>query len=117
MRTKKYIKLGIISWSNTKFFELTLFDSKENYKFNLGVKGLTLSILEKINMLLPILILYTLSSKQVMIIFKLIREEFLWSNAKFSKLIFKEIRNSWMEELELVIVDINNNNRSWELRG
>ena len=42
-------------------------DSRENYKFDLGVKGLTLSISEK----------YTSSSKQVMVIFKLLREEFL----------------------------------------
>ena len=34
--------MGIISWSNTKFSELTIriVDSKENYKFDLGVKGL-----------------------------------------------------------------------------
>ena len=42
-------------------------DSRENYKFDLGVKGLTLLISEK----------YTSFSKQVMIIFKLLREEFL----------------------------------------
>ena len=46
MRIKKNINLGIISWSNTKFSELTLYkncmlDSKENYKFDVGVKGLT----------------------------------------------------------------------------
>ena len=43
IRTKKIINLGIISWSNTKFSELTLqecmVDSKENNKFDLGVKG------------------------------------------------------------------------------
>ena len=45
MRIKKKINLGIISWFNTKFSELTLqelyVDSEENYKFNLGVKGLS----------------------------------------------------------------------------
>ena len=46
MRIKKNINLRIISWSNTKFSELTLYknwmvDSKENYKFDLGVRGLT----------------------------------------------------------------------------
>ena len=44
MRIKKNINFGIICWSNTKFSELTLqelySDSKENYKFDLGVKGL-----------------------------------------------------------------------------
>ena len=42
MRIKKNINLGIISWSNTKFFELTFKNctagSKENYKFDLGIK-------------------------------------------------------------------------------
>ena len=46
MRIKKNINLGMISWSNTKFSELTLYkncmvDCKENYKFDLGVRGLT----------------------------------------------------------------------------
>ena len=40
---KKLSILGIISWYNTKFSELTLqecmVDSKENNKFDLGVKG------------------------------------------------------------------------------
>ena len=44
IRTKKIINLRIISWYNTKFSELTLqecmVDSKENNKFDLGVKGL-----------------------------------------------------------------------------
>ena len=44
MRIKKNINLGIIGWSNTKFSELTLYknclvDSKENYKFDLEVRG------------------------------------------------------------------------------
>ena len=42
--TKEKYQFGIISWSNTKFSELTLkncmVDSKENYKFDLRVKGL-----------------------------------------------------------------------------
>ena len=41
MRIEKKINLGKISWSNTNFSELTLLESKENYKFDLGVKGLT----------------------------------------------------------------------------
>ena len=44
MRIEKNINLGIISWSNAKFSELTLWElygeSKENYKYDLGVKGL-----------------------------------------------------------------------------
>ena len=46
MRIKKIIiHLRINSWSNTKFSELPLYkncevDSKENYKFDQGVKGL-----------------------------------------------------------------------------
>ena len=44
MRIEKNFNLGIISWSNTKFSELTLYgfhvDIKENLKFDLGVKGL-----------------------------------------------------------------------------
>ena len=45
MRIKKNILLRINSWPNTKLSELTLYkncevDSKENYKFDLGVKGL-----------------------------------------------------------------------------
>ena len=46
MRIKKIIiLLRINSWSNTKFSELSLYkncevDSKENYKFDQGVKGL-----------------------------------------------------------------------------
>ena len=41
MRIKKYINLGIISWSNTKFSDKNcMVDSKENYKFDLGVKVL-----------------------------------------------------------------------------
>ena len=44
VRIKKYINLRIISWSNTKFSELKnkncIVESKENYKFYLGVKGL-----------------------------------------------------------------------------
>ena len=42
--TKEKYQFRIISWSNTKFSELTLkncmVDSKENYKFDLRVKGL-----------------------------------------------------------------------------
>ena len=43
MRIKKNINLGIINWSNAKFSELTycIVNSKKNYKFDLGVKGLT----------------------------------------------------------------------------
>ena len=44
MRIKKNINLEIISWSNNKFSELTLWElygwHKENYKFDLRVKGL-----------------------------------------------------------------------------
>ena len=47
MRIKTNINLGIISWSNAKFTELTLYelytpvvDSKENNKFELGVQVL-----------------------------------------------------------------------------
>ena len=44
MRIKKNINLGIISQSNSKFSELTYknrtVDNKENYNFDLGVKGL-----------------------------------------------------------------------------
>ena len=43
MRIKKNINLGIISSTNTQFSALTLYElveSKENYKFDLGVKGL-----------------------------------------------------------------------------
>ena len=42
MRIKKNINLGIINWSNAKFSELTycIVNSKKNYKFDLGVKGL-----------------------------------------------------------------------------
>ena len=44
MRIKKKINLEIISWSNIKFSKLTLkncmVDRKENYKFDLGAKGL-----------------------------------------------------------------------------
>ena len=44
MRMEKNINLGI-SWSNTKFSELTekncVVDSKENYTFDLGGKGLS----------------------------------------------------------------------------
>ena len=51
MRIKKKIILGIISWSNTKFSELhyknCMVDCKENYKLNLGVKGLTNNPYEK----------------------------------------------------------------------
>ena len=46
MRVKKTISLGIISGSNAKFFKHyknCMVDSKENYKFGLGVKGLTLA--------------------------------------------------------------------------
>ena len=42
MRIKKNINLGIISSTNTQFSALTLYElveSKENYKFDLGVKG------------------------------------------------------------------------------
>ena len=39
-----------MSWSNTKFSELSLqelmVDSKENYKFDLGVKGLSQALIE-----------------------------------------------------------------------
>ena len=46
MRIKKNINLGMISWSRTKFSELTykncIVNSKENYKFDLGVKELSL---------------------------------------------------------------------------
>ena len=41
MRMEKNINLGIISWSNTKFSEQyvnCMVDSKENYKFDLGVR-------------------------------------------------------------------------------
>ena len=41
MRIKKNINLGIISWSNAKFSEQymnCMVDSKENYKFDLGVR-------------------------------------------------------------------------------
>ena len=41
MRIEKNINLGIISWSNTKFSEQymnCMVDSKENYKFDLGVR-------------------------------------------------------------------------------
>ena len=45
MRIKKNINLEIINRSNAKFSELTywelMVDSKENYKFDVGVKGLT----------------------------------------------------------------------------
>ena len=45
MRIKKNINLGIISWSNSKFSELTLQEcvvqSEENEKFDLGIKGLS----------------------------------------------------------------------------
>ena len=43
MRIKKNINLGIISWLNTKFsehYKNCMVDSKENYKFELGVKEL-----------------------------------------------------------------------------
>ena len=45
MRIKKNITLGIIAWSNTKFSKLQhykncMVDSKENGKFDLGVKGI-----------------------------------------------------------------------------
>ena len=53
MRMKKNINSGIISWSNTKFSEQyknCIVDSKENYKFDLGVKRLsTLTLTEKSN--------------------------------------------------------------------
>ena len=53
MRIKKNINSGIISWSNTKFSEQyknCIVDSKENYKFDLRVKGLsTLTLTEKSN--------------------------------------------------------------------
>ena len=45
MRIKKNINFEIISWSNTEFSELMypnncMVDTKVNYKFDLGVKGL-----------------------------------------------------------------------------
>ena len=40
MRIKKNINLGMISWSNTKLSELTLWEYYDNDKFDLGVKGL-----------------------------------------------------------------------------
>ena len=46
MRVKKTISLGIVSGSNAKFFKHCkncMVDSKENYKFGLGVKALTLA--------------------------------------------------------------------------
>ena len=42
MRIKKNVNLGMICWTNTKISELTLqelVDSKENYKFDLELKG------------------------------------------------------------------------------
>ena len=55
MRVKKTINLGIVSWSNNKFFEKRykncMVDSKENYKFGLGVKGLRSCIVISINLL------------------------------------------------------------------
>ena len=45
MRIKTNINLEITRWSNTTFSKLTfkncMVDSKENYKFDLGVKGLS----------------------------------------------------------------------------
>ena len=56
MRMKKNINLGIISWSNTKFSEQymnCMVDSKENYKFDLGVKGLKLIYVGQSSALIP----------------------------------------------------------------
>ena len=50
MRVKKNINLGIISWTNTKFSKLIknykncLVGSKENCKFDVGVKRLPVTI-------------------------------------------------------------------------
>ena len=46
MRVKKTISLGIVSGSNAKLFKHCnncMVDRKENHKFGLGVKGLTLA--------------------------------------------------------------------------
>ena len=49
LRVKKIINLGIISWSNTEFSELILQelygDSKDDYKFDLGLKELNSGII------------------------------------------------------------------------